>query len=338
MPVENSDGAGLNTSEWYPSNQAAIQNREQERAMKDLEKGSGTVSKETAELIRASVSPNTIRAYRTAIKQLELWLHGRALTDALLADYISELFHDAGRSPAGISQAVSAVSWRAKHAGVPSVVGAITQTTLAGIRREGRERGRGQVQGISWAEVDRVCAYCEIDKSVAGLRDACLIRLMSDCLLRVSEAVAVDIEDINIDKNTLLVRSSKTDQTGEGRTLFVGDVTLDLVRRYQESSNLTEGALFRRMVKGDRLSVHRLTDRSARQIIKDRARAVGLTGFISGHSLRVGAAESLAQGGATLVEMQTAGRWADPKMPAHYARSEMAAQGAVARLRYGKGK
>lgn len=308
------------------------------KEIKALEQISDTVSKETAGLIIASVSSNTLRAYRNTVKRLEQWLNGRVLTDALLADYITDLFHDEGKSPSAIGQVVSAVSWRAKHADVPSVVGAITQTTLAGIRREGRERGRGQVDGISWAEVDRVCAYCEADKSVAGLRDASLIRLMSDCLLRVSEAVAVDIEDINIDKNTLTVRSSKTDQTGDGRTLFVGDVTLDLVQRYQESGNLTEGALFRRMVKGDRLSVHRLTDRSARQIIKDRARAVGLTGFISGHSLRVGAAESLAQGGATLVEMQAAGRWADPKMPAHYARKEIAAQGAVARLRYGKGK
>ncbi len=300
--------------------------------------GAQPVSAETTELIKSSVSSNTLRAYRKAVKQLDRWLHGRALTDALLADYIAELFYDEGKSPSGIGQAVAAVLWRAKQAGVPLVVGAITRTTLAGIRREGRERGRGQVDGISWAEVDRVCAYCEADKSVAGLRDASLIRIMSDCLLRVSEGVAVDIEDINIDKNTLTVRSSKTDQTGEGRTLFVGDVTLDLVRRYQESGNLTEDALFRRMVKGDRLSVHRLTDRSARQIIKDRARAVGLTGFISGHSLRVGAAESLAQGGATLVELQVAGRWADPKMPAHYARNEIAAQGVVARLRYGKGK
>ena len=36
-----------------------------------------------------------------------------------------------------------------------------------------------------------------------------------------------------------------------------------------------------------------------------------------------------------LVDMQTAGRWADPKMPAHYARAELAERGAVARFFYG---
>ena len=42
--------------------------------------------------------------------------------------------------------------------------------------------------------------------------------------------------------------------------------------------------------------------------------------------------ESLAAAGASVVEMQTAGRWRDA---AHYARGALAGRGAVARLRYG---
>ena len=41
----------------------------------------------------------------------------------------------------------------------------------------------------------------------------------------------------------------------------------------------------------------------------------------AGHSLRVGAAQSLAGAGASLVEMQTVGRWKAPAMPARYARA-----------------
>ena len=40
-----------------------------------------------------------------------------------------------------------------------------------------------------------------------------MIRLMSDCLLRISEVVAVNVEDIG---KVLTVRASKTDQEGEG--------------------------------------------------------------------------------------------------------------------------
>ena len=58
--------------------------------------------------------------------------------------------------------------------------------------------------------------------------------------------------------------------------------------------------------------------------------AAGVEGFISGHSLRVGSAVSLAQAGASVVDMQNAGRWKSPQMPAHYAKAELAERGAVA--------
>lgn len=62
----------------------------------------------------------------------------------------------------------------------------------------------------------------------------------------------------------------------------------------------------------------------ARAIHFSSAKAAGIEGFISRHSLRVGSAVSLAQSGATLVDMQTAGRWGDPKMPPHYTKAELA--------------
>ena len=60
-----------------------------------------------------------------------------------------------------------------------------------------------------------------------------------------------------------------------------------------------------------------------------------MDGRVSGHSLRVGSAQSLANAGASLVEMQVAGRWRSPVMPALYAQGQLPKQGAVARLRYG---
>ena len=55
-------------------------------------------------------------------------------------------------------------------------------------------------------------------------------------------------------------------------------------------------------------------------------------------ALKVAVTQSLARRGASLVEMQTAGRWKSPVMPAHYAQAELAALGAVARLRYSGGR
>ena len=75
---------------------------------------------------------------------------------------------------------------------------------------------------------------------------------------------------------------------------------------------------------------------SIRRILKARAAQAGIEG-VSGHSLRVGAAQSMAASGATLVDMQVAGRWRSPQMPALYARHQLAGSNAVARIRYGCG-
>ena len=107
-----------------------------------------------------------------------------------------------------------------------------------------------------------------------------------------------------------------------------------LIDHYRSRADIEGGALFRRIRRGDHVTGERLTVVSARRIIKARAAAAGVEGSISGHSLRVGSAVSLAQ--ASVVDMQNAGRWKSPQMPAHYAKAELAERGAVARFFYGK--
>ena len=90
------------------------------------------------------------------------------------------------------------------------------------------------------------------------------------------------------------------------------------------------------MYRGEthRVGTGALSTVSVRTVIKRRCADSGLGGSVSGHSLRIGGAQSLAAGGASLAEMQTAGRWTSPAMPGHYARGQLAARGAVARIRY----
>ena len=289
--------------------------------------------KETASLIKASIAENTQKAYQRALRGLETWLSGRILSDALLADYITGL-HEAEKSPSTIGQVVAAVKWQLKHQTEQQLNLSVTNATLAGIRREGKDRGRGQVDGITWQDVDRVCIYAETQGTLAGLRDAVMIRLMSDCLLRISEVVAVDVEDIK--GKVLAVGSSKTDPEGRGENLYICDQTRRVLKRYRKMGDISEGALFRRIRRGDHIHNERLTAHSARRIIKKRAADAGVEGFISGHSLRVGSAVSLAKAGASVVDMQVAGRWKSAQMPAHYARAELAERGAIARFKDGK--
>ena len=288
-------------------------------------------------LAGAALSPRTIRAYRVALAGLDAWLAeaGREASDGALADYLAAC-HDAGAAPTTIGLTVSAVKALARLAGMPSPAGPETGRVLAGIRREGRGRGRGQTPGLQWAEADRVAAVAARG-GLAGLRDAALVALASDCLLRVSEAVAVMVADISSEADgsgRLTVHHSKTDQEGAGAVLFVGPPAMGRVMAWRETAGVHDGALFRG-VRGDKVLADGITDRAARCIIQRRAKEAGIEGRVSGHSLRVGSAQSLAAAGAGLVEMQLAGRWLSPVMPALYARGQFAGRGAVARLRYG---
>ena len=287
---------------------------------------------EVKRLMAASLSSNTQRAYRQALEGFDVYLKGRLFTDGELAGYLTHLY-DRGKSPSTITIVVAAVKWRLKKSDVPSHL-PMTDTVLAGIRREGKDRGRGQVDGLDWQAVERVCVFAEAEKTLSGLRDSAMIRLMSDCLLRISEVVAVNVADF--DKRTLIVRQSKTDSEGTGTALYVTADTRRVVKRYLKKAEIADGAMFRRIRRGGHVGAERLTDFSARRIIQQRAKAAGVEGFIAGHSLRVGSAVSLAQAGATVVDMQIAGRWKSSQMPAHYAKAELAERGAIARFKDGK--
>ena len=125
-------------------------------------------------------------------------------------------------------------------------------------------------------------------------------------------------------------------QEGAGVALYVGAPTHKAIRKYRGAAGIEEGAMFRRVRWQKHITPDRLSVNGARNAIKRWAAEAGVEGFISGHSLRVGSAVSLAQAGASVVDMQTAGRWKSPSMPAHYAKAELAERGAIARFKDGK--
>ena len=224
------------------------------------QKNAVAISVDTKELIKAGVSDNTLKAYRRALVELDAWRDAE-LNDSVLASYITEL-HQCGKAPSTIAQVVAAVKWQAKNIDRPEVVGAITLRTLAGIRREGKERGRGQVDGLTWKDVERVSSFAEASRTLAGLRDSALINLMSDCLLRISEVVAVNVRDIK--GSTLRIKSSKTDQEGRGEALYICESTRRVIKRYLRKSGIERGALFRRVRYQHHLGKGRLTANGAR--------------------------------------------------------------------------
>ena len=230
-----------------------------------------------------------MRNRRYALKQFQAWLQEREISDGLLAEYITHLF-DKGKAPGTISIVVAAVKWLLKHRNDGNQIETpITTATLAGIRREGRDRGRGQRNGRR--EVEKICAVQEADSRLRGVRNSAILRVMSDGLLRISEVTELRIDDL--EDNTLRLRFSKTDQEGEGEHLYLCGDTRQIVQKWLERSGLTEGYLFRRMTaRWDNLYInkdtgepYKLTDDGVRKIIKNCAARVGFTDKVSGHSL-----------------------------------------------------
>ena len=292
-----------------------------------------------AALTDAYCAKNTRRAYVAAWKRWQVWAsdHGvRAMPAAAkwVAAYLTERA-EAGRSPATVrlDRAAIGAAHRAVDAVDPTAARAVRRV-LRWIGATYSGRGRGQVKGLGWEDVDRTAALAESDGSLAGLRDSALLRLGSDALLRVSELASLVVSDLFVKPDgsgTITVRRSKTDQEGRGHVRYLPRATVEAIRRYLQAVGIEAGALFRAANKG--AAVHEgLGVRSIRRIITQRAAAAGIVGRISGHSLRVGAVQSLVAAGATLVELQRAGDWKSPTMPAHYARHQLAERGAVARL------
>ena len=198
-----------------------------------------------------------------------------------------------------------------------------------------------------------------IPDSLLELRDLAIINLMFDALLRADELVRVCIEDISARNNTLLVVSSKNDQSGQGQYRYISSSTISMVQEYVNEANLDpktkatrlssdlrglhKGVLFRRLTNhktallpfDENIPSHKanvLNYSSVYRIWQRIAQRAGISENITPHSGRVGGAVSLAEDGASLPELQLAGGWQSPEMPGHYTKQANVKRGGMAKL------
>ena len=284
-----------------------------------------------------TLSENTKRVYRSALQGLNGRLAGRCVCGEHLSEVLADMSAE-GSSESTLRVAVAAVNKEAELAGLQSPCGRSTTTVLRAHARKAPPPQ--QVTAVDWQAADLASALAAKEQrpGLAGLRDAALIAVMSDCALRVSEASAIDVEDLARREDgsaTVLIRRSKTDQEANGAVLYLGKSTMDRIDVWRVAAGVHHGPLLRRLTGRGTPTPHRLTPRSIRRAVARAAESVGIEGA-SGHSLRVGAAVSLVRSGAQTLEVQQVGRWKDQRMPAHYARNELAARNAVARYRYGQ--
>jgi integrase len=283
----------------------------------------------------ASMAPETQRSYSAGWRAFTRFCEAHGLTSLPAEPQTVSLFATEtaqGRAVATVRAYLAAVSAAHREAGHddPTKHEAVRRI-VSGIRREHGTRSR-QAKGLTENDVSAIRAT--LGGSVRDLRDWAMVLVARDLLARRSELAALDVADLDLgaEDGTALIRSSKTDQEGEGHTAYVGPEATAALRRYMGAAGVTEGAVFRAVTKGGNVRA-RITPKSVGRAFKRLAEGAGLDADrVSGHSARVGMAQDLAAFGASTTELQTAGRWQSPTMPAHYSARQRARRSAVARF------
>ena len=144
----------------------------------------------------------------------------------------------------------------------------------------------------------------------------------------------------------LTIPVSKSDQEGQGAILYLGAVTVTRLQVWGKLQGNVGEFVFTGIRRGGSSPVDAFdppvgspnSDCSRQSCYlpelfpEDDSGGEDMGPSVSAHSFRIGSAQSLARRGATLPQLQTAGRWKSPLMPAAYCRNEAAGNGAIARL------
>jgi len=144
-------------------------------------------------------------------------------------------------------------------------------------------------------------------EEIKKLRDRSIILIGFSGGFRRNEIVSIDYDDLDFVPEGLKIsiRRSKTDQFGEGFTkalpYFENSQYCPVVslKKLLDLSKINTGPVFRRFIKGSKLSENRLTDQTVALLIKKYINLAGINSKnYSGHSLRSGFATSAAESGA----------------------------------------
>ncbi len=163
-----------------------------------------------------------------------------------------------------------------------------------------------------------------------------LVCVAFECLCRSEDLIRFDIEHLQVvddGSGRLLIARGKTDQTGEGKQMYISATTVRLLNEWLACAPRHSGPLFRPVSKSGVVGETRISHMAVVRAMKRAARAAGLDDSgISSHSCRVGAAQDLLAAGFSLAEIMEAGRWKSERMPARYTENQAAARGGMAQF------
>lgn len=160
-----------------------------------------------------------------------------------------------------------------------------------------------------------------IPKKVSSLRDyrdRALLLLAYDTLARRSELISYQVHDLSMhakgDTNyyCIHIHRSKTDQEASGKVAHIRKATYLAAQEWLENAKITDGPLLRGIDRSNTV-LPALGSGQINRIYKKLAQLANLDPQvikkISGHSMRVGAAQDLLLSGASMPMIMSRGRW-----------------------------
>lgn len=297
-----------------------------------------TLTPEAAALIEAADAENTRLAYTRQWGAFRDWCQARGVialpaTSKTLANYVGHLAttpsERTGRTPAPstIEQAIAVIRSAHKHAGhkgLPDTTEALK--ALKAYKKQRVETGQRKRKAppITLAKIRALVQSCD-PSTLAGLRDRVILVLGFAMMARRSELAALHLEDVREDESgdlTILVRSSKTDQAGEGEEVIVPRGVHDdtdpvrVVRVYRQAladRGITTGRLLRAINQWDQVTHDSMSGAAINEMVQRRAaEALPDAGLVyTAHGFRAGGATEAYRNKAPVSSIRAQGRWAE---------------------------
>ncbi|MBT8547969.1 tyrosine-type recombinase/integrase [Polynucleobacter paneuropaeus] len=276
---------------------------------------------ETIVKIEGAYAPATIRAYRADFNDFIYFCHDRNANALpaqaiLVVQYICKLT-DSGRSSASIRRALCGLSaiHKLNRFEDPNK----DPDVALEMRRMHRKLGRScsQAGSINIETLEKL--LLATDDSIRGIRDRALLLVAYDTLCRRSELVSLQVKDVKINiqngtvTSSILLRKSKTDQDSTGKWLRLSQRSHLALDEWMKELPEGQKYLMVGIDRGGRISQSSLGPGQVNRIYKRIAKNAGLNELvikrISGHSMRVGAAQDLLNSGASMPIIMQRGRW-----------------------------
>src|ERR1700730_11613569 len=278
-------------------------------------------------MAEGAYSANTLRAQKADGAIFQAFCESRGepylpATPKTIRAFIDDQVR-AGKKPATVKRYVATIARVHIAAGLLNPCS--SEAVRLGLKKMGRETSARQDQAhpLGWKDIKDF-----IESAGDGLRadrERALLCVAYETLARRGELVALAVRDIDFHPDgtgQALIRRGKTDAEGQGRAAYLSRETVRWVKVWLEHAEISEGAIFRRLIGRDQIGGP-LNPGSVAPIFKRVAQWIGmparLVARVSGHSTRVGATQDLAALDIDLAAITQAGGWKSTRMPLQYA-------------------